>query len=276
MKLQLIPAPQGAQWVRQAFVLFFKQPLGFAGLFATFMVALLVFSMLPMLGSILLLAAMPLVSLGFMIATRKALDGQFPTPKVYIEPLRASKSRRVALIQLGLLYALSTALILWLSAVIDGGALDRLMRALSSTTAAGDTAAQAQKIAELIADPRLQLGLFMRLGLSALLSVPFWHAPALVHWGDQGAGKALFFSLMACWKNKGAFTVYGLAWAGVVLVFALLANVVMALLGQASLVALAAMPASLIFSTVFYVSLYFTFADCFDTRPSDPALPNPP
>ena len=103
----------------------------------------------------------------------------------------------------------------------------------------------------------------MRFGLASLLSLPFWHAPALVHWGGQGVGKALFFSTMACWRNIGAFTVYGLAWAGAILVFGALANVLAALTQQAQLIALAAVPAGLLFSTVFYASLYFTFNDCF-------------
>ena len=35
------------------------------------------------------------------------------------------------------------------------------------------------------------------------------------------------------------------------------------MLGQLRLIGVLAMPASLLFSTVFYASLYFTFADCF-------------
>jgi hypothetical protein len=68
---------------------------------------------------------------------------------------------------------------------------------------------------------------------------------------------------MACWRNIGAFSVYALAWGGVILVFALLANLLAALLPDGQLIALAAVPAGLLFSTVFYASLYFTFSDCF-------------
>jgi hypothetical protein len=57
--------------------------------------------------------------------------------------------------------------------------------------------------------------------------------------------------------------VYALTWAGVILGFALIANLLFLLLGQMRLIGLLAMPASLLFSTVFYASLYFTFADCF-------------
>ena len=35
--------------------------------------------------------------------------------------------------------------------------------------------------------------------------------------------------------------------------------------GTPQMLAVAALPAGLMFSTAFYVSLYFTFADCFDS-----------
>ena len=258
MKLQLVPASRGLQWVRQGFAVFFKHPLAFAGLFASFMFVLFLALLLPLVGSLLLLAVLPLASLGFMIGTRMALDGRFPLPRVFIEPLRGDRARRVAMLQLGVLYALATALIMWLSDAVDGGALDRAMQTLSNSKTTPEAMQQA------LSDPRLQTGLLLRFGLAGLLSVPFWHAPALVHWGGHPAAKALFFSLVACWRNRGAFTVYALTWTAAILLFAVLSNLVFALLGQLPLMALVAMPASLIFSTVFYASLYFTFADCFE------------
>lgn len=264
MKLQLIPALRGVLWVRQGFSLFFRHPLAFAGLFATFLFGLFVFSLLPMIGSVLLLTALPLASLGFMIGSRMALQGGFPLPRVFIEPLRRGRPGLIAMVQLGLIYAGATALILWLSEVIDGGALDTLMQTMGNSKSTPE-AVQLQ-----LSNPNLLLGLLMRFGLSGLLAVPFWHAPALVHWGGQSAGKAMFFSLVACWRNRGAFALYALTWVAVILLFALLANLVFGLLGQVQLVALAAMPASLIFSTVFYVSLFFTFADCFEVNDKQP------
>ncbi len=264
MKLRLVPAARGIQWVRQGFAVFFKQPLGFAGLFASFMFVLFLALLLPLVGSLLLLAVLPLASLGFMIGTRMALEGRFPLPRVFIEPLRQGRPARLAMLQLGILYALATALIMWLSDSVDGGALDRAMQVMSNSK----TTPEAMQ--EALSDSRLQLGLLVRFGLAGLLSVPFWHAPALVHWGGHRPAKALFFSLVACWRNRGAFALYALTWTAAILLFALLANLLFALLGQMQLMALMAMPASLIFSTVFYASLYFTFADCFEVDSADP------
>jgi hypothetical protein len=263
MKFRLTRAAQGAQWVRQGFSIFIKQPIGFAMLFTMLLLALLVSMLVPVLGSLLLLAALPLVSLGFMIGTRRALEQRMPTPTVFVEPLKRGRPRVVALVQLGLLYALATALVMWLSAVVDGGALDRVMKAVA------DTKTTPEQLREQFFDGRLQMGLLLRFGLTGLLAVPFWHAPALVHWGGQSAAKSLFFSLMACWRNRGAFVVYGLVWAAAVLLFVLVANVLFGLLGAPQLIAFIAAPASLLFSTAFYASLYFTFADCFDIDAAD-------
>ena len=49
------------------------------------------------------------------------------------------------------------------------------------------------------------------------LFLMFWHAPALVHWHGVSPVKSLFFSLVACLKNFGAYLVYGLGWLAVFL-----------------------------------------------------------
>ena len=265
MRLQLVSPRQGALWVRQGFAVFVKQPMGFAGLFATFLFAVFGLTLLPVVGPLLLLALLPLGSLGFMVATRNALEGRFPLPRAFIEPLRTGRAQLLAIAKLGLIYAATTWAILALSDWIDGGALDALMEAQASGSSSPDL------IAAKLSDPRLEAGVLLRFGLLGLLSVPFWHAPALVHWGSQGAAKALFFSTVACWRNKGAFVVYSLTWLAVFVLFALVANLVFGLIGRPQLVPFVAMPASLIFSTVFYASLYFTFADCFAPSPAEGA-----
>jgi hypothetical protein len=257
MKLQLAAPTRGAVWVRQGFAVFFKQPLAFSAVFAALMFALFVLALLPLVGTFLLLAGLPLATLGFMVATRTASRGRSPLPVAFTEPLRSGKARLVALAQLGLGYAVATLLIMAFSDFADGGALDALFQVL------GDAKTPAEQIAGQLRSPQLQFGLALRCGLAAALSLPFWHAPALVHWGGLGASKALFFSSVACWRNKGAFAVYALTWAGVILSMSLVVNLLLLAIGQVRLLGLLAMPASLLFSTVFYASLYFTFADCF-------------
>jgi len=257
MKLQHVPARQGALWVRQGFATFRRQPMGFTALFAAFLFAVLALSLLPFIGTALLLVLLPLGSLGFMVATRRVLEGRFPLPQAFIEPLRTGRPRLLALVRLGIAYAVATGVILWVCDLVDGGAFEALFDAQSATDSTADV------VAAKLGDPRLEAGVLLRFALLGLLSVPFWHAPALVHWGGFGAGKALFASTVAMWRNKGAFLVYSIAWFAVLMVFALIANLAFAILGRLQLMPFVAMAGSLVFSTIFYASLWFTFADCF-------------
>lgn len=269
MRLLRVPAREGAAWVRRGFQVFFRQPIAFSGVFAVFLFVVFALTLVPLAGPVLLLALLPLASLGFMIATRNVLQGRSASPRAFADPLRASRAGRIAMLRLGIVYAVCSLAIIGLSDWIDGGALEALMQTLSDGNATADDVRGA------LAHPRLEVGVLARFGLAALLSVPYWHAPALVHWAGQGVAQALFSSTLACWRNKGAFAVFGLVWFAVVLVFALVANLVAALLGTPQFVALAAVPATLLLSTIFYASIWFSFADCFDiagqSSPEEPA-----
>jgi hypothetical protein len=265
--LKTVPARRGSAWARQGFAVFFKRPMVFAALFAVFMFMVFALALLPVVGSVLLLALLPMVTLVFMLATKAALAGELPTPAALARPLRMDRPRWLAMLKLGLIYAASTFAILSLSDLVDGGAFDALLAALP------DVQSKPERFNAALTDPRLIQGLLIRTGLTSLLSVPFWHAPALVYWGGQGCAQSLFSSTLACWRNMGAFTVYMLTWVAAVMLFATLGSLVFGLLGQMPLFALAATPFSLMLTTVFYASLYFTFADCFEAvAPNAPAL----
>ncbi len=269
MKLHLVPARQGVHWVRNGFRIFFKRPIVFCVLFVVYMVAAQLLVLLWPVGTALLFALVPLASLGFMVATRNVLGGLPATPAVFIEPLRRPGPPRRTQMRLGLAYAAAMGLVLWLVDSVGGAQFEALQEA------AGGGHASPETLGPLLADPSLLAGMALLAGLTSLLAVPFWHAPALAHWGGQGWGKALFFSTVACWRNRGAFTLYGLTWGGVLFLFGIVANTVFALLGMPEQVMLAAAPAALMFSTVFYASLYFTFADCFIPGSGSPPPPAP-
>jgi hypothetical protein len=269
LRITHVQPQRGVAWVSMAFALFVKRPLGFSLLFLMFLVAAMILLALPYAGAVLLLAALPLLTLGFMTATRAAQAGQPVHAGQLIEPFLpgGEAARRRVLIRLCVLYAVTTALVMLLADLVDGNTFERLQVLLAGER----TEAVNQEIDALLADSRLHSGLLIRFGLSALLSVPFWHAPALVWWHGQGLGQALFSSTLACWRNKGAFGMYVLAWSATIALFGLAAGVAFSLLGMPQLATLAAVPAGLLFSTAFYVSLYFTFADSFALDRGDDA-----
>jgi hypothetical protein len=260
MKLLTVPAGRGVLWVRSGFRVFFSKPLAFSALFAAFLFGALILLLVPLVGALLMLAALPLVSQGFMLATKSALAGQSPMISVFIEPLRGRRPQAIVMVKIGLIYAAASLFIMWLSDWVDGGTFNALQEAMTSKTA--DT----ERLDALLADPRLSTGMLLRLTLASCLALPFWHAPALIHWAGQGPAQALFSSTVACWRNKGAFAVYALTWSVLIVLFGVLVNSVFILLGASKLVPVAAMAGGLMFSTVFYVSLYFTFSDCFEPQ----------
>nr|WP_316640219.1 BPSS1780 family membrane protein [uncultured Roseateles sp.] len=270
LRLQQVPASHGVRWLRHGFKVFKRFPLGFVGLFGMFMFAGLVAMQLPVLGTALLLMALPILSLGFMLATHGALQGHRPTVAVFIAPFRLTPARRKTQLMLCASYALGTVLIMVISDWVDGGAFDRFETLLS-----GGKVDEA-KVAEALADPLLAIGSLTRLSLAALLSVPYWHASALVHWGGQRSLQALFSSTLAVWRNRGAFFLNAMAWLGVMIAFGLITSLLAALLGLNNFVAVIALPAGLLFSTVFYASLYFTFIDSFLFTNKDEPAEAPP
>jgi len=272
MRLKHSPAAQGLAWVREGFRLFARQPMAYVGMFAMFLFGIFVLMLLPWVGPAIVLVALPTIPLAFMLATQDVVAGRRPTPECFIRPLRSERPQRMALLKLGVVYAVASAAIMLLSDWADGGALDALVETMTKPGATPDD------LAARLSDPSLALGLLVRLGSMSLLSIPFWHAPALVYWDKQGAAQSLFSSTVACWTNRGAFAVYALVWVALVLAWAITANIVLSALGATAWLSMLVKAATLIFSTVFYASLYPCFLGCFDTivPPVDGAAPQAP
>ena len=265
LSLKTVPPLHGAHWVRDGFRLFGRHPLAFSSLFAGFLLAMLVSSLVPLLGPLVLLAALPLLSLGFMVAAESALHGGPVHIGQFFSPLRGDPARRRALLVLCGLYALGAFLVSLVADMLDGGAFEQLQRLLAQ-------GGRAKEVQAILAQPSLQWAMGLRATMITLLGVLFWHAPALVHWGGQSAPQALFSSTLAVWRCKGAFLVYILTWTGLIIVFGAFTSLLLGLLGQARLMGIVALPGGLILSTIFYVSLLFTYVESFGGTREAPAL----
>ena len=260
MKLLIVPASRGIQWVKSGIKAFFKQPLALAGLFFMFLALMSILSLVPVIGGLLALTLLPGTTLGLMAGTREACNGKFPMPLILFAAFRAGREQMRSMLLLGALYAVGFVAILALSAVLDGGKFAKLYLLGGSMSA------------ELLQDGDFQLAMLAASVFYMPLSLVFWHAPALVHWGGQGVAQALFSSTLAVWRCKGAFFTYSLAWAGVIALFGLLAALLFGVLGAPQLANVVSVPAGLTFSTVFYISLLFTFTDSFGgVAPEAPA-----
>ena len=252
MHLNQVSAGHGWVWVKQGLRVFFKQPLAMAGLFFMFMMGVSLLAVIPLVGTFLAVALVPAGTLGLMAASREADAGRFPMPVTLLTAFRDGSERSKAMWLLGGLYAAVLLVVMLLSSLpLPTEALQALQ---------GDQV-DPEKVRETLMGPGLLA--------VALLYVPmlaaFWHAPPLVHWHGVTPVKALFFSWLACWRNKGAMLVFGLGWLGIFLLAGLLTSLVAGLLGPQAL-AIVTYPMVLLLAGMFHASLYFTFRDSFVTH----------
>ena len=257
MKLHIVPARRGILWVKLGMQTFFRQPLALSGLFFLFVALMSVMGMVPLVGSALMLALLPGATLGLMAATREAAGGKFPMPWVLLTAFRTGRVRVRAMLVLGVLYALGVVLLLGCTALIDGGKFAKLYVLGGPATA------------DMLKDGDLQLAALVAAVLSLPLTQMFWHAPALVHWHGVPPVKSLFFSLVACMRNFWAFTVFGIAWAGIFVLFIFVMATLVQVFGSADAIAAALYPAAMLMAAMVTTSIYFTFQDSFEFTPGD-------
>ena len=251
MKLNIVTPKTGAEWVRGGVRTFFKQPLALGGLFFLFMGVISVITMVPMVGGALALAALPAATLGLMQASAMAAAGTFPMPKVLFTAFIHGAAKRQAMLHLGALYTVAFLLVVGLTVLIDGGQFAKVYLFGEPVTM------------EMIESD----GFYTAMWVGTLMYIPlgamFWHAPALVFWNDVSPAKSLFFSMAACWKNKGAMVVYMGCWF---VLFALASLVIVtiasALAGPQMIGALVA-PLGMLLASMFFASIYATYRDSF-------------
>ena len=258
MKLNIVPARTGLTWVKLGMKTFLRQPLAMSGLFFMFMAMLSLATLIPFIGAALALGLLPAATLGLMAATEEASKGKFPMPTILITAFRAGQKSKQAMVVLGALYAAGFLVVIGLSALVDGGQFAKLYLVGGKMTE------------EMIKGGDFQAALWVAMALYLPLSLLFWHAPALVHWFGVSPVKSLFFSLMACWKNFGAMTVFGLTWLGVFVGASVVVALVAGLFGSPALAGMAIFPVALVVMAMFFTSLYFSFVDCFVSDDAEP------
>jgi hypothetical protein len=163
------------------------------------------------------------------------------------------------MITLGALYACGFLLAMGASWLVDGGGFARVYLGGATPTR------------ELMIETDFQSAMWVFIGLHLPLSLMFWHAPALVHWHGLPPVKALFFSLVACFRNFWAYTIFGLMWLAVLIGVVVGVTTIAALLGSTALAGELLFPALLLMASMFFTSLYFTFRDSFVLPDEAPA-----
>lgn len=265
MKLNIVPARNGSLWVRQGLQTFFKQPLAFISLFFFFMAMISIASQLPVIGGTLALVLLPTMTLGLMVAsaTAQAAPGSRPPAgSVFMAALRAVRQDLRPLLVLGAFYAVGFLLVMAVSALADGGKF------------AGVYLLGRPLTREAAQETDFQVALWITMALYLPLSLAFWHAPALMHWHRVPPAKSIFFSFVACFRNIGALTMFGIVWVGFFIgagiVISLVTGLFMAVgaMGGAdagsAIASVLMVGGALVMAAMFFCSIWFSFRDTFE------------
>ena len=90
------------------------------------------------------------------------------------------------------------------------------------------------------------------------------------------AAKSLFFSMVACWRNLKAFTVYVMTWMGIFLASGMVSMLAASLLGDPGMMMAVFMPLALMVAAMFFTSMLFSVRDCFTPHTDILARSSPP
>jgi hypothetical protein len=205
--------------------------------------------LIPLIGQMVLIAAMPILTFITLNASRNIVANRPMLPGMWLAPLRDTQTRR-SLMRLGLVY-LGFCLLGGFLATLPF--LDGLMAAVSA-----DGNVDQLALAQAIRGPFIAFGI-----LYVLISALFWHAPALMGWHRVKLVQAMFYSMVACWRNKWPFLLYGLSWGAIFLATQLLGNMLVELGLGAGVVQIILTPVNLIIAAVLYCSFYPTYMSVF-------------
>jgi hypothetical protein len=244
MQINTAPASDGVRWVTEAFKLFLKQPLGLPAM------AVIYFFMhlpvvIPGVGGVIAAVLSPFATLGLMSACREIAAGRMPSPALYLKPFQDATHRR-ALLRLGAANAVLTLFVVMLTLLL--GVAETML-----TTDAAPTAT----------DVRWDNFAWLLL-LYAPVIVLMWFAPMLAGWHDAGPAKAMFGSVIACWRNKSAMLMFALAISVVVITVAMLIGALLGALGSSNeMASILIGPAALVLLGVVQASVYVMYTTIF-------------
>jgi hypothetical protein len=252
MQARIVPAARGARWLGEGWRMFRAAPLGWLSLVFVYLFGTQVVALVPVVGVVVALLAVPGLTVGMMGAARAASHGGAVRVGMLFEAFRSGPRPQLAL---GAVYLACSFLIFAALSLADG---DGAVRA---------ALAGREAPAELAAADWVGAGAALAL-LYAPVMMMFWFAPVLAAWHSTGAAKALFFSFFACLLNWRAFLAYG-AVAALAMVALPLAAISLPLLlfgaDKAKLAPLA-LPLLIFLLPTLFASFYASYRDVFGSE----------
>ncbi len=250
MQAATLPITAGWKWILDGYRLFMLQPI--AMFFWSMVTGFLITAsyLLPVIGQLLLIAITPMLTFIALSACRNIASDKRMMLGMWLTPIRENPEVRKRLIKLGLMY---------LGFCMKAGFLSTLPFLGDIRAAIGhDGVVNEEALIAAIRGPFITFGL-----LYILVSALFWHAPALTGWHGIKTGQAMFYSMVACWRNKLAFLAYGAGWAAVFFALQMLGSLFIAIGISPAVTQLLMTPLNLGLAAVLYCSFYPAYVSVF-------------
>lgn len=257
MQAAILPITAGWNWVLDGARLFKRQPMAmfFWSLMTGFLIT--VSYLIPLFGQIALIVCTPLLTFITLSACRRIAAGEPMLLSMWLQPLREAQTRK-RLLGLGLAY-LTCCLAAGFIATLPF--MDQLMTAIDDQGVINENA-----LFSAMQGPLITFGL-----LYVLISALFWHAPALIGWHGIKMTQALFFSMVACWRNKWPFLAYGTSWAAIFFAIQMIGSFFSAAGLSPGVVQIMLTPVNIIVAAVLYCSFYPAYISVFGANyPTEP------
>lgn len=259
MQAVKLPPSAGWQWIFAGWYLFRQQPMALFS-WAMFVTLLLIFGTIAApIGPLLFIALMPSMTYVTLSISRDVHAGRRIGPRQWLEPLRQPGLFK-KLFLLGLLYV----------AICLGVGILVFLPFASELSTAMQTLADSQDVTPLI--EAVQTPMIMFAILYFILAALFWYSPVLIGWHHTSIAQSLFFSAIACWRNKWAFLAYGIAWAAIFFMVDFIMGGLVSMGVSIDLAATLQVPVNIAIGSILYASFYPTYISVFG-QSSETAAP---
>jgi hypothetical protein len=249
MQARIVPAWRGVRWLAEGWRTFRAAPLGWLSLVFVYLFGTQLLALVPVVGVVVALVAVPGLSVGMMGAARAASRGGTLRVAMLFDAFRGGLREQLIL---GAVYFACSLLIFAAMALADSDG------ALRAALAGRATAGEVEGADWLAAGFALAV-------LYAPVMMLFWFAPVLAAWHSAAPAKALFFSFFACLMNWRAFLAYGVVTAFVMLAVPLAALALpLAVLGaERAKLAPLVLPLVVLMLPTLFASFYASYRDVF-------------
>jgi uncharacterized membrane protein len=199
MEVRKMAAMQGWQWIANGFGLFRKNPPIWIALFVVYFLIVIVVSIIPVVGPLVMTLLAPVFTAGFMLACRDVEAGEELELSYLITGFKHNTSQ---LVTVGGLYLVGSITILGLMLMAGGGSI-------LGAAALGHMQGTEPNEVMVGAMGGMLVALLVALALLVPLLMAYWFAPALVVLRNMTAMDAMKLSFVGCLRNIWPFLVYG-------------------------------------------------------------------